>query len=173
MLSSLVIADVVGVKPTRAQCAHQCQTLKIWFRDDENFYGTESIHFPENVNDLLFILVAICLTMISISKVMSHSLPTCLFVVTSLLMIPLESADSALACFSVVLILLLCVCVCSVPREQLLQTEEYDLNVVRLCIQVFLQDENGQYSRALNPIVTNPIYDNSEWPSCFVFWIKL
>uniref|UniRef100_A0A667XRK0 REL proto-onco, NF-kB subunit n=1 Tax=Myripristis murdjan TaxID=586833 RepID=A0A667XRK0_9TELE len=48
----------------------------------------------------------------------------------------------------------------NVPREQLLQTEEYDLNVVRLCIQVFLQDENGQYSRALNPIVTNPIYDN-------------
>ncbi|KAK2823939.1 hypothetical protein Q5P01_021114 [Channa striata] len=48
----------------------------------------------------------------------------------------------------------------SVPREQLLQTEEYDLNVVRLCIQVFLQDENGQYNRPLNPIVTNPIYDN-------------
>uniref|UniRef100_A0A3Q0RVK7 REL proto-onco, NF-kB subunit n=1 Tax=Amphilophus citrinellus TaxID=61819 RepID=A0A3Q0RVK7_AMPCI len=48
----------------------------------------------------------------------------------------------------------------NVPREQLLQTEEYDLNVVRLCIQVFLQDENGHYTRALNPIVTNPIYDN-------------
>ncbi|XP_018550151.1 proto-oncogene c-Rel [Lates calcarifer] len=48
----------------------------------------------------------------------------------------------------------------NVPREQLLQTEEYDLNVVRLCIQVFLQDENGHYTRSLNPIVTNPIYDN-------------
>nr|XP_046257061.1 proto-oncogene c-Rel [Scatophagus argus] len=48
----------------------------------------------------------------------------------------------------------------SVPHEQLLQTEEYDLNVVRLCIQVFLQDENGHYTRPLNPIVTNPIYDN-------------
>uniref|UniRef100_A0A3B4A822 RHD domain-containing protein n=1 Tax=Periophthalmus magnuspinnatus TaxID=409849 RepID=A0A3B4A822_9GOBI len=48
----------------------------------------------------------------------------------------------------------------NVPREQLLQTEEYDLNVVRLCIQVYLQDENGQYTRALMPIVTNPIYDN-------------
>lgn len=56
-------------------------------------------------------------------------------------------------------------CVTLVPREQLLQTEEYDLNVVRLCIQVFLQDENGQYTRSLNPIVTNPIYDNSEWLS--------
>ncbi|MEQ2219648.1 hypothetical protein XENOCAPTIV_021258 [Xenoophorus captivus] len=41
-----------------------------------------------------------------------------------------------------------------------MQTEEYDLNVVRLCIQVFLQDENGHYTRQLNPIVTNPIYDN-------------
>ncbi|KAG5266588.1 hypothetical protein AALO_G00233810 [Alosa alosa] len=48
----------------------------------------------------------------------------------------------------------------SVPREQLLQTEEYDLNVVRLCFQVFLQDESGQFSIALNPIVSNPIYDN-------------
>ncbi|KAG7511894.1 proto-oncoprotein c-Rel [Solea senegalensis] len=48
----------------------------------------------------------------------------------------------------------------NVPRELLLQTEEYDLNVVRLCIQVFLQDENGHYTRPLNPIVTNPIYDN-------------
>ncbi|KAL0983747.1 hypothetical protein UPYG_G00132190 [Umbra pygmaea] len=48
----------------------------------------------------------------------------------------------------------------NVPREELLQTEEYDLNVVRLCIQVFLQDDSGHFSRALNPIVTNPIYDN-------------
>uniref|UniRef100_A0AAQ4RG11 REL proto-onco, NF-kB subunit n=1 Tax=Gasterosteus aculeatus aculeatus TaxID=481459 RepID=A0AAQ4RG11_GASAC len=48
----------------------------------------------------------------------------------------------------------------NVPREQLLQTEEYDLNVVRLCIQVFLQDESGHFTRPLNPIVTNPIYDN-------------
>ncbi|CAK6962332.1 proto-oncogene c-Rel [Scomber scombrus] len=48
----------------------------------------------------------------------------------------------------------------NVPQEQLLQTEEYDLNVVRLCIQVFLQDDAGHYTRALNPIVTNPIYDN-------------
>uniref|UniRef100_A0AAV2KRY9 RHD domain-containing protein n=1 Tax=Knipowitschia caucasica TaxID=637954 RepID=A0AAV2KRY9_KNICA len=47
-----------------------------------------------------------------------------------------------------------------VPREQLLQTEEYDLNVVRLCIQVTLQDDSGAFSRALSPIVSNPIYDN-------------
>ncbi|XP_028323924.1 proto-oncogene c-Rel isoform X2 [Gouania willdenowi] len=48
----------------------------------------------------------------------------------------------------------------NVPREQLLQIEEYDLNVVRLCIQVFLQDKNGHYTHALHPIVSNPIYDN-------------
>ncbi|XP_054655151.1 proto-oncogene c-Rel isoform X2 [Dunckerocampus dactyliophorus] len=48
----------------------------------------------------------------------------------------------------------------NVPREQLLQTDEYDLNVVRLCIQVFLQDETSHYTRVLNPVVSNPIYDN-------------
>ncbi|KAM9477933.1 proto-oncogene c-Rel isoform 1-T1 [Clarias gariepinus] len=48
----------------------------------------------------------------------------------------------------------------TVPREQLLQTEEYDLNVVRLCFQVFLQDSTGCYSIALTPIISNPIYDN-------------
>ncbi|XP_043111842.1 proto-oncogene c-Rel [Puntigrus tetrazona] len=48
----------------------------------------------------------------------------------------------------------------NVPREQLLQTEEYDLNVVRLCFQVFLQDETGMYNTALPPIISNPIYDN-------------
>lgn len=51
-----------------------------------------------------------------------------------------------------------------VPREQLLQTEEYDLNVVRLCFQVYLQDETGLYNTALPPIVSNPIYDNSKLP---------
>ncbi|KAJ8248032.1 hypothetical protein GJAV_G00237440 [Gymnothorax javanicus] len=48
----------------------------------------------------------------------------------------------------------------NVSRDHLLQTEEYNLNVVRLCFQVFLQDESGQYSRALPPIVSNPIFDN-------------
>ncbi|XP_072565642.1 proto-oncogene c-Rel isoform X2 [Paramormyrops kingsleyae] len=47
-----------------------------------------------------------------------------------------------------------------VSREQLLQTEDYDLNVVRLCFQVILQDQAGQYTRRLTPIVSNPIYDN-------------
>ncbi|KAJ8365858.1 hypothetical protein SKAU_G00146890 [Synaphobranchus kaupii] len=48
----------------------------------------------------------------------------------------------------------------NVPREQLLQTEDYDPNVVRLCFQVFLQDEAGHYTQALAPTVSNPIYDN-------------
>ncbi|KAK7140233.1 hypothetical protein R3I94_012746 [Phoxinus phoxinus] len=48
----------------------------------------------------------------------------------------------------------------SVSREQLLQTEEYDLNVVRLCFQISLQDETGMYNTMLPPIVSNPIYDN-------------
>ncbi|KAG9275415.1 proto-oncogene c-Rel [Astyanax mexicanus] len=48
----------------------------------------------------------------------------------------------------------------NVPRDQLLLTEEYDLNVVRLCFQVFLQDETGRYSIGLTPVISNPIYDN-------------
>lgn len=48
----------------------------------------------------------------------------------------------------------------NVLREQLLQTEEYDLNVVRLCFQIYLQDESGMYNTMLPPIVSNPIYDN-------------
>ncbi|KAG1929967.1 proto-oncogene c-Rel [Pimephales promelas] len=47
-----------------------------------------------------------------------------------------------------------------VGRELLLQTEEYDLNVVRLCFQIYLQDETGMYNTMLPPIVSNPIYDN-------------
>ncbi|XP_029449579.1 proto-oncogene c-Rel isoform X2 [Rhinatrema bivittatum] len=47
-----------------------------------------------------------------------------------------------------------------VPEEQLLTIEDYDLNVVRLCFQVFLPDEHGNFTIALSPIVSNPIYDN-------------
>ncbi|XP_068088505.1 proto-oncogene c-Rel isoform X2 [Hyperolius riggenbachi] len=49
---------------------------------------------------------------------------------------------------------------CCVREEQLLTIEDYDLNVVRLCFQVFLADEQGNYTRALAPVVSNPIYDN-------------
>nr|XP_033794512.1 proto-oncogene c-Rel isoform X2 [Geotrypetes seraphini] len=47
-----------------------------------------------------------------------------------------------------------------VPEEQLPSIEDYDLNVVRLCFQVFLPDEHGNFTLALPPVVSNPIYDN-------------
>ncbi|XP_037663266.1 proto-oncogene c-Rel isoform X2 [Choloepus didactylus] len=48
----------------------------------------------------------------------------------------------------------------SVPEQQLLDIEDCDLNVVRLCFQVFLPDEHGNLTTALPPVVSNPIYDN-------------
>ncbi|XP_054431389.1 proto-oncogene c-Rel isoform X2 [Pteronotus mesoamericanus] len=48
----------------------------------------------------------------------------------------------------------------NVPEPQLLDTEDCDLNVVRLCFQVFLYDEHGNLTTTLPPIVSNPIYDN-------------
>lgn len=38
-----------------------------------------------------------------------------------------------------------------------------DLNIVRLKFTAFLQDSNGGFTRALKPVVSNPIYDSSEW----------
>ncbi|XP_029377474.1 nuclear factor NF-kappa-B p100 subunit isoform X3 [Echeneis naucrates] len=35
-----------------------------------------------------------------------------------------------------------------------------DLNIVRLKFTAFLQDSNGSFSRALKPVVSNPIYDS-------------
>ncbi|XP_036604632.1 proto-oncogene c-Rel [Trichosurus vulpecula] len=48
----------------------------------------------------------------------------------------------------------------NVPEQQLLNIEDCDLNVVRLCFQVFLLDEHGNLTSALPPVVSNPIYDN-------------
>ncbi|NXN81229.1 REL protein, partial [Bombycilla garrulus] len=48
----------------------------------------------------------------------------------------------------------------NVPEEQLQNIDEYDLNVVRLCFQAFLPDEHGNYTIALPPLISNPIYDN-------------
>ncbi|KAF3826750.1 hypothetical protein GH733_009275, partial [Mirounga leonina] len=47
-----------------------------------------------------------------------------------------------------------------IPEQQLLDIEDCDLNVVRLCFQVFLPDEHGNLTTALPPVVSNPIYDN-------------
>lgn len=38
-----------------------------------------------------------------------------------------------------------------------------DLNIVRLKFTAFLQDSNGSFTRALKPVVSNPIYDSSEY----------
>ncbi|XP_034809099.2 proto-oncogene c-Rel isoform X3 [Pan paniscus] len=48
----------------------------------------------------------------------------------------------------------------NVPEKQLNDIEDCDLNVVRLCFQVFLPDEHGNLTTALPPVVSNPIYDN-------------
>ncbi|XP_008070154.1 proto-oncogene c-Rel [Carlito syrichta] len=48
----------------------------------------------------------------------------------------------------------------NVPEKQLIDIEDCDLNVVRLCFQVFLPDELGNLTTALPPVVSNPIYDN-------------
>ncbi|XP_006881088.1 PREDICTED: proto-oncogene c-Rel [Elephantulus edwardii] len=48
----------------------------------------------------------------------------------------------------------------NVPEQQLLDIEDCDLNVVRLCFQVFLPDEHGNLTAALPPVFSNPIYDN-------------
>ncbi|XP_076990418.1 proto-oncogene c-Rel isoform X3 [Tamandua tetradactyla] len=48
----------------------------------------------------------------------------------------------------------------NVPEQQLLDIEDCDLNVVRLCFQVFLPDGHGNLTTALPPVVSNPIYDN-------------
>lgn len=37
-----------------------------------------------------------------------------------------------------------------------------DLNIVRLQFTAYLQDSNGGFTRALKPVVSNPIYDSSE-----------
>ena len=36
-----------------------------------------------------------------------------------------------------------------------------DLNVVRLCFQVFLPDEHGKITRVVPPVVSQPIHDKS------------
>ncbi|XP_004867296.1 proto-oncogene c-Rel isoform X1 [Heterocephalus glaber] len=48
----------------------------------------------------------------------------------------------------------------NVPEQQLLDIEDCDLNVVRLCFQVFLPGEHGNLTTVLPPVVSNPIYDN-------------
>ncbi|MEQ2183558.1 hypothetical protein GOODEAATRI_033921, partial [Goodea atripinnis] len=42
------------------------------------------------------------------------------------------------------------------------QAKEMDLSVVRLIFTAFLPDSDGGFSRRLEPVVSEPIYDSSE-----------
>lgn len=59
------------------------------------------------------------------------------------------------------------------PEEQLHNIDEYDLNVVRLCFQAFLPDEHGNYTLALPPLISNPIYDNSKYQLSQMWFFSL
>lgn len=43
-----------------------------------------------------------------------------------------------------------------------LQAKEMDLSVVRLMFTAFLPDSDGGFSRRLEPVVSEPIYDSSK-----------
>ena len=36
------------------------------------------------------------------------------------------------------------------------------LSVVRLCFRAYLQDEDGNFTNCLDPVVSQPIYDSSK-----------
>ncbi|MGH0188633.1 UNVERIFIED_CONTAM: hypothetical protein FKN15_030665 [Acipenser sinensis] len=49
-------------------------------------------------------------------------------------------------------------CSLAVPEDEM-RNEDYDLNAVRLCFQVYITLPNGELHR-LDPVVSQPIYDN-------------
>ena len=55
-------------------------------------------------------------------------------------------------------------------REQAQQSaKDMQLNVVKLCFQAYLKDENGHFNRLLTPVLSTAIYDSSEYqPFCNV-----
>lgn len=42
------------------------------------------------------------------------------------------------------------------------QTKEMDLSVVRLMFTAFLPDSNGSFTRRLDPVISDAIYDSSK-----------
>ena len=48
-------------------------------------------------------------------------------------------------------------------KEAQSQANGMELNVVRMCFQAYLKDENGQFSRQLPSVISNPIYDSSKY----------
>lgn len=56
-------------------------------------------------------------------------------------------------------------CVLAAVPEAKVWEEEFDLNSVRLCFQASFTLPTGEVFQ-LNPVVSQPIYDNSECASC-------
>lgn len=52
---------------------------------------------------------------------------------------------------------------CLINSAAALQAKEMDLSVVRLMFTAFLPDSDGGFSRRLEPVVSDPIYDSSEF----------
>lgn len=59
-------------------------------------------------------------------------------------------------------------CVCSDHQRNLIssaasyQAKEMDLSVVRLMFTAFLPDSDGGFSRRLDPVISDPIFDSSK-----------
>lgn len=55
-----------------------------------------------------------------------------------------------------------------IRQAALKQTKEMDLSVVRLMFTAFLPDSTGSFTRRLEPVVSDAIYDSSEYlqPLC-------
>ena len=53
-----------------------------------------------------------------------------------------------------------------IRQAALQQTKEMDLSVVRLMFTAFLPDSTGSFTRRLEPVVSDAIYDSSE---CLIF----
>lgn len=49
-----------------------------------------------------------------------------------------------------------------IRQAALQQTKEMDLSVVRLMFTAFLPDSTGSFTRPLEPVVSDAIYDSSE-----------
>lgn len=49
-----------------------------------------------------------------------------------------------------------------IRQAALQQTKEMDLSVVRLMFTAFLPDSTGSFTRRLEPVVSDAIYDSSE-----------
>lgn len=53
----------------------------------------------------------------------------------------------------------------AIVREAKELGKSMDLNIVRLKFTAYLKDSNGGFTRALKPVVSDPIYDSSTFSS--------